>query len=126
MKFDFPGRGGDNDNQPGRSEERDLAKRQAEIEVTALQLSGRTDLLELALSTREQMLQIQATMEDLSRRKKESSSQAEQQLLHRALAGSMFQHRATCDRFRAIEIAMEPATRLVLWRRLDADADPRR
>lgn len=126
MKGDSPGQHGDNDNQPDRIEERDLAKRQTDIEATARRLSGRTDLLELALSTRERMRQIQDTMEDLNRRKKESASRAEQELLHRALTGSMFQHKAATDRFRAIEIAMEPATRLVLWRYVDADDDPKR
>jgi hypothetical protein len=126
MKMDFPGQRSDNDNQPGRIEARDLADRQADIEATALQLSGRADLLDLALATRKRLLQIEGAMEDLNRRKKESASHAEQALLHRALAGSMFQHRSSTDRFRAIEIAMEPATRLALWRYLDADVDPKR
>lgn len=115
MKGNVNGPCGDNDNRSGRSGvERELATRQTNIEAAALKLRGRADLLDLALSTRRRMLQIQGIMEDLHRREEASPSRAEQELLRRELTGSMFQHRATSDRFRAIEIAMEPPMRLAL------------
>ncbi len=116
----------DNDNWYGCSdEERELAMRQADIEAAALELCGRSDLLDLALSARRRMRQIEGIMQDLHRRKEASPSRAEQELLRRELTGSMFQHKATSDRFRAIEIAMAPSMRLALWSHVDADDNPK-
>jgi len=107
----------DNDNELCSARGR---KSQGVIEIISTGLRGRTDLFELALSTRKEMLELREQLKQLKARI-ESAAPVELRLIDRELGGLVSKHKTVRERYQAIEEAMDPSARVQLWQQVDAE-----
>ncbi len=107
----------DNDNELGSDKSKDA---QGVIEIISTGFRGCTDLFDLAVVTRREMIETQAQLKQFSARRK-SAEPAERRLIDREMRGMVSRHREASRRLVAIEDAMPLEMRVKLWRVIDLD-----
>jgi hypothetical protein len=94
--------------------------RQPVVQIMSTGLSGGSDLFYVALGVRRAMLQSRDQLAELRERRK-SATPAEGKFIDREVQGVTSDHEKATRRFRAIEEAMDPPTRVKLWQLIDVD-----